>query len=77
VRYAIYMVLFGLLPFFNIDNAAHMGGLVTGFVVARLAGLPQARDRREQLWQGLSYVCLGLTALCFVKMYLAFTSIPP
>jgi rhomboid protease GluP len=77
VRYAIYMVVFGLLPFFNIDNAAHVGGLVTGFVVARLAELPRADHRREQFWQGASYVCLGLTALSFVKMYLAFTSIPP
>jgi membrane associated rhomboid family serine protease len=77
VRYAIYMVLFGLLPFFNIDNAAHMGGLVTGFVVARLAGLPRADNRREQIWHGATYACLGLTALSFVKMYLAFTSIQP
>lgn len=77
VRYAIYMVLFGLLPFFNIDNAAHMGGLATGFVVARLVGLPAGDYRREQISQVASYVCLGLTALCFVKMYLAFTSIRP
>jgi len=77
VRYAIYMVLFGLLPFFSIDNAAHVGGLVTGFVVARLAGLPRVSGGKEQFWRGASYACLGLTALCFVKMYLAFTSSQP
>src|SRR5205814_1406380 len=44
VRYAIYMVIFGLLvP--NIDNAAHLGGLATGFVVAKLAGLPRLNER--------------------------------
>jgi rhomboid protease GluP len=76
VRYAIYMVIFGLLvP--NIDNAAHLGGLVTGFAVARLAGLPRMNDRTELFWRIASYVCLGLTALCFLKMYLAFTALEP
>jgi rhomboid protease GluP len=77
VRYAIYMVIFGLLPFFSIDNAAHVGGLATGFAVARIAGLPRAVARTEQIWRVASYACLGLTALCFVKMYLAFTAIQP
>src|SRR5262249_53268464 len=50
VRYAIYMVIFGLLvP--NIDNAAHLGGLATGFAVARLAGLPRMNDRTELFWR--------------------------
>ena len=76
VRYAIYMVIFGLLvP--NIDNAAHLGGLAAGFVVARVAGLPRLNDRGEQFWRAASYACLGLTALCFLKMYLSFTTLEP
>jgi rhomboid protease GluP len=76
VRYVIYMLIFGLLvP--NIDNAAHIGGLASGFVVARVAGLPRANDRTEQFWRGASWACLGLTAFCFIKMYLAFTSNQP
>ena len=76
IRYAIYMVIFGLLvP--NIDNAAHFGGLATGFVVARLAGLPRLGDRGEQFWRIASYVCIGLTAFCFLKMYLSFTALEP
>jgi rhomboid protease GluP len=78
VRYAIYVLLFGLLPFFSIDNAAHVGGLAGGFAVAWLAGLPRlVDDRREKLWRAASYVCLALTAFCFFKMYLAFASIQP
>jgi membrane associated rhomboid family serine protease len=76
VRYAIYVLLFGLLPFFSIDNAAHVGGLAGGFIVAWLAGLPRlANDWREQAWRAMSYVCLALTAISFLKMYLAFASI--
>jgi rhomboid protease GluP len=76
IRYAIYMVIFGLLvP--NIDNAAHFGGLAAGFVVARLAGLPGLNQAKEQFWRAISYLCLGLTALSFLKMYLAFTALEP
>ena len=76
VRYAIYVLLFGLLPFFNVDNAAHLGGLAAGFVAAWLAGLPrQSADWREPFWKIASYICLALTALSFLKMYLAFASV--
>ena len=77
LRYAIYMVIFGLLPFFNIDNAAHVGGLATGFVVARVAGLPRPGSSREQVWRIAAYVCLALTGFCFLKMYLSFTTLQP
>ena len=55
VRYAVYVLLFGLLPFFSIDNAAHIGGLAGGFVVARLAALPRlTNDWRETFWRWAS-----------------------
>jgi rhomboid protease GluP len=76
LRWAIYMLLFGLLPFFNIDNAAHIGGLAAGFGVAWIAGMPRlARVGREQAWRWASYACLALTAISFLKMYLAFSSL--
>jgi rhomboid protease GluP len=78
VRYAIYVLLFGLLPFFSVDNAAHLGGLAAGFAIAWLAGLPrQQNDWRERFWRIASLACLALTALSFLKMYLAFASIQP
>jgi rhomboid protease GluP len=77
VRWAVYILLLGLLPFFQTDNAAHVGGLVGGFLVAWLAGLPrQWNDVREKVWHWASYACLALTALSFLKMYLAFASVP-
>ena len=78
IRYAVYVLLFGLLPFFSIDNAAHIGGLAAGFLVAWLAGLPRLTGHwREKLWRSASYACLALTALSFLKMYIAFTAVQP
>src|SRR5205814_788910 len=39
-RWAFYGLLMGLLPFFAIDNAAHIGGLAGGFGSAFVAGTP-------------------------------------
>ena len=77
VRWAIYILLIGLLPFFSIDNAAHIGGLAGGFGVAWLAGLPRLTgDLRERIWHWAAWACLALTGYCFLKMYLAFASFP-
>jgi len=73
-RWAIYGLIFGLLPFFRIDNAAHLGGLAAGFCVGYVAGLPRiAGGVNETLWRILSFVCIGITALCFLEMYLWFS----
>lgn len=52
-----------------IDNAAHLGGMVGGFVVAYLAGLPRwVDDSREKLWGLLSLISLLLTLLAFYEL---------
>lgn len=72
-RWAIYGLIFGLLPIFRIDNAAHIGGLAAGFSVGYVAGLPRISGGiTETLWRVLSFICIGLTALCFLEMYLWF-----
>ena len=72
VRWAIYGLAFGLL-FPMIDNAAHLGGLAGGFIVGYITGTPRlVEDWRENLWRYLSYACIGLTVLSFIKMYLTF-----
>ena len=73
VRWAIYGLLFGLLPFFRVDNAAHIGGIVSGFAVAYVAGLPRVSGSlREQFWRGMAAACIVLTVLSFLNMYLWF-----
>jgi rhomboid protease GluP len=71
IRWAIYGLLFGLLPGLNIDNAAHIGGLASGFVVAWLAGQPRSADSlTERFWRVAAWMCILITAICFLKMYL-------
>jgi hypothetical protein len=61
------------LPFFAIDNAAHVGGLVGGFGSAYIAGLPRISSGiTEKLWRIVAAICVGITALCFLAMYLWF-----
>jgi len=74
-RWAIYGLIFGFLPIFNIDNAAHLGGLAAGFGAGYIAGLPRISGGvNETLWRILSFVCIGVTALCFLEMYLWFAA---
>jgi rhomboid protease GluP len=74
VRWAVYGLVFGLLPGFHIDNAAHIGGLAAGFGVAYVTGLPRiAGGVTEKLWQAVAIGCLAITALCFFDMYLWLT----
>jgi rhomboid protease GluP len=74
IRWAIYGLLFGLLPGLRVDNAAHIGGLVAGFAVAFLA--QEQRDPmhpREKVWKAAAGICLVLTAISFFQMFLWMT----
>lgn len=71
IRWAVYGLLFGLLPGFRVDNAAHIGGLGAGFVAAYLAGMPRyGSPHVERLWQVAAGACVLLTAYCFAQMFL-------
>jgi rhomboid protease GluP len=76
LRWAIYIIIFGLIPGFNIDNAAHIGGLAAGFGTGWLAGTPRWEGSwHEKLWRVLAAVCIALTAFSFLKMYLFFSQV--
>lgn len=71
IRWAVYGLLLGLLPFLAIDNAAHLGGLAGGFGIAWLTGEPGAPfTGREKFWKGVAAGCLVVTAYCFLQMAL-------
>lgn len=75
IRYAIYGLIFGLLPFFQVDNAAHIGGLAAGFVTAYIAGTPRLIDDwREKFWLGAAIASIVITAWSFLQMFLWFNS---
>jgi rhomboid protease GluP len=75
IRWAVYVMIFGLLPGLNIDNAAHLGGLAAGFGAAYVAGTPRIETAwSERLWRGAAAACVVLTAASFLMMYLWFSS---
>jgi len=64
----IGLMMGGFLPM--IDNAAHLGGLIGGFLVAWVAGLPRwVDDTTEKLWGLVSLVSLLLSLLAFFEMF--------
>ena len=68
-QWVIYMVVIGLLPFFNIDTAAHLGGLAGGFALAWLMDTPRTSGRgTDTIWRVLAGLCVALTALSFMLM---------
>ncbi|MEO8132098.1 MAG: rhomboid family intramembrane serine protease [Bryobacteraceae bacterium] len=72
-QWVIFIVVIGLLPGLQVDNAAHLGGLVGGFIVAYIANTPSALDVwQEKFWRVLATVCVILTAVCFGLMFLNF-----
>jgi len=76
LRWAIYGLLFGLLPGLAIDNAAHLGGLAAGFGIAYVAGLPRYEgSRTELLWRIAAYACGAITVLCFLLWFQWFMSV--
>jgi rhomboid protease GluP len=71
VRWAIYGLIFSL--FGPIDMAAHVGGLVAGFGVGYLAGMPRPEgSTSERVWRVLAWACVLMTAVGFLDMYSAF-----
>jgi rhomboid protease GluP len=76
VRWAIYGLLMGFLPFFRVDNAAHIGGLATGFVTAWLAGTPRLIETwQEKLWKTVAALLVIAAALSFYKMFMYMQSV--
>ena len=70
-RWAIYGLLMGLLPGFNIDNAAHLGGLAAGALLGYVVpeGEPSTRAS-ENLWNGLAVCSVLIIAGSFALMAL-------
>jgi len=67
-RWALYGIVFSFMPFMHIDIAAHVGGLIGGFAVGFLAGLPgAAKSPCERAWQAVAGICVIATAYCFLQ----------
>jgi len=72
IRWAIYGLLFSLIP--GIDMAAHIGGIIAGFGIGYLAGVPGLEgSARERIWRVAAWLCILITVVSFLEMYLAFS----
>src|SRR5437763_2308731 len=62
-----------------IDNAAHLGGLVSGMALALVVGYkrPGARGTVPAAWHALQVACLALVALRFIMVARHFDAPPP
>ena len=75
IRWAVYIVIFSLLP--GVDMAAHVGGGLAGFGLGYIAGLPGPdRAPAEGMWRIAAWLCVVLTVLSFLKLYLWASQIP-
>ena len=68
-QWAVYGLVMGFLPMFSIDNAAHLGGLAGGFVMAYIAGTPRLTGTGERIWQIAGLASVAATAVAFVYMF--------
>jgi rhomboid protease GluP len=76
LRWAIYGLAFGFLPIFQTDNAAHIGGLASGFVLGYFAGIPaHSTYLKERFWQVAAGLCVLLTLVSFYLVYLHFSDV--
>lgn len=75
MRWVIYIIAFGLIPGFAVDNWAHLGGLAGGFVVGYVSGTPvRSTAARESVWRALATLCVLLTVWSFFMVYRNFPS---
>ena len=72
MRWAIFIVIIGLLPGFHIDNAAHLGGMAAGFVIAYFGGTPRFAHPIESFWKAAAVAVLAVVGL---SLYLAYEAL--
>jgi len=73
-QWVIFGLLLSLLP--GVDIAAHIGGLVGGFLIGVLAGLPSLPNSpREVLWKSLAGLAIVITLYAFWKDYISYQAL--
>ena len=68
LQWGIYaLILSALFP--ATDNAAHVGGVTGGFLMAYIAGTPRLTGSAEQIWRIGGMAAVALTAIAFGFMF--------
>jgi rhomboid protease GluP len=76
MRWAAIIILIGLMPGFHIDNAAHLGGMAAGFVIAYFAGVPHHSSSVEFVWKISAVAVLLVVVYSFYQVYESMTAVP-
>jgi len=77
IRWLIYVAILGLVPFFRIDNMAHLGGLISGFLlgkimVDRAPSSPDERKRAQLLgWASALLVIASFAVVLYLNLHFA------
>jgi rhomboid protease GluP len=69
LRWIMLIAVIGLLPGFNIDNAAHLGGFAAGFAVGYVAGTPSIGRSLETAWNLVAGASVAVVAVSFLLAY--------
>jgi hypothetical protein len=71
----VIILVVGFVSVMRTDNWAHVGGLAGGLGVGYIAGLPRhPNSPLETMWRIASWLCVVLTGISFLKMYLWFSA---
>lgn len=69
-RWALMLVVIGLLPILRVDNAAHFGGFVAGYFIGWVGMEPRLKGKdADSAWALLAGVAAVVTGYCFFRSY--------
>jgi rhomboid protease GluP len=74
MRWVIIIAVMGLIPGFNIDNAAHFGGLAVGFAIAYVAAPLRPNPAQDAVWKAIATVAVLTTAWAMAIAWLNVTA---
>ena len=70
-QWVIFSLVLSFMP--GVDLAAHIGGLIGGFIVGLIAGLPGLPNSpREQLWKTLAGLAILVVLYAILKDFLSY-----
>ncbi len=73
IRWLIYIAILGFLPGLHIDNAAHLGGLVAGFLMGWvMMDRPPVNPAERKKAYALGWLAGAVVVVCFAFMLLQF-----
>lgn len=75
-QWAIWGLVMGMMPGLRVDNAAHIGGLVAGFVFGWIAGPQRAYEQwTDKVWKVAAAISVAITIAAFGLMLMLLRAV--